>query len=88
MPSHKSAEKRVRQTARRTEVNKSRRSEVRSAVRKVEEALASGDKKAAAAAFKAAEPVIMRGVSKGVLHKNTGSRKVSRLAARVKTLGA
>jgi small subunit ribosomal protein S20 len=88
MPSHKSAEKRVRQTARRTEVNKSRRSEVRSAVRKVEEALASGDKKAAAAAFKAAEPLIMRGVSKGVLHKNTGSRKVSRLAARVKTLGA
>ncbi len=88
MPSHKSAEKRVRQTARRTEVNKSRRSEVRSAVRKVEEALAAGDKKAAAAAFKAAEPLIMKGVSKGVIHKNTGSRKVSRLAARVKTLGA
>ena len=86
MPSHKSAEKRVRQTKHRTEVNKSRRSEVRSAVRKVEEALASGDKKAATAALKAAEPAIMRGVSKGVIHKNTGSRKVSRLAARVKTL--
>lgn len=88
MPSHKSAEKRVRKTARRTEVNKSRRSEVRGAVRKVEEALASGDKKAAQAALKAAEPTIMRGVSKGVIHRNTGSRKVSRLASRVKALGA
>ena len=87
MPKHKSAEKRVRQTARRTEVNKSRRSEVRTAIRKVEEALASRDQKAAAAALKAAEPAIMRGVSKGVVHKNTGSRKVSRLAARVKALG-
>jgi small subunit ribosomal protein S20 len=88
MPSHKSAEKRVRKTARRTEVNKSRRSEVRSAVRKVEEALATGDKRAAETALKAAEPAIMRGVSKGVIHRNTGSRKVSRLTARVKALGA
>jgi small subunit ribosomal protein S20 len=88
MPSHKSAEKRVRQTERRTAVNKSRRSEVRSAVRKVEEALTAGDKKAAAAALKAAEPMIMRGAAKGVIHKNTGSRKVSRLASRVKALGA
>jgi small subunit ribosomal protein S20 len=88
MPSHKSAEKRVRQTARRTAVNKARRSEVRSAMRKVEEALASGDKKAAAEALKAAEPVIMRGAAKGIIHKNTGSRKVSRLASRVKTLGS
>jgi len=87
MPSHKSAEKRVRQTARRTAVNKARRTEVRNAMRKVEEALASGDKKTAEAALKAAEPVIMRGASKGVIHKNTGSRKVSRLASRVKTLG-
>ena len=87
MPSHKSAEKRVRQTARRTAVNKARRSEVRSAVRKVEEALASGDKKAASEALKAAQPVIMRGASKGIIHKNTGSRKVSRLASRVKALG-
>ena len=86
MPSHKSAEKRVRRTARRTAINKSRRSEIRSAMRKVEEALASGDKGAAADAFKAAEPVIMRGVSKGVIHKNTGSRKISRLAARLKAL--
>lgn len=87
MPSHKSSEKRVRQTVRRTAVNKARRTEVRSAMRKVEEALASGDKKLAAAALKAAQPVIMRGASKGVIHKNTGSRKVSRLASRVKAMG-
>ena len=86
MPSHKSAEKRVRVTAKRTAVNKARRSQIRSAIRSVEEALASGDKKAATAALKVAEPAIMRGVSKGVVHKNTGSRKVSRLAARLKAL--
>jgi small subunit ribosomal protein S20 len=86
MPSHASAEKRVRQTARRTAVNKNRKSQVRSAVRKVEEALASGDAAAAAAALKQAEPAIMRGVRKGVVHKNTASRKVSRLNARLKTL--
>jgi small subunit ribosomal protein S20 len=86
MPSHRSAEKRVRNTAKRTAINKARRSQVRSAIRSVEEALASGDKVAATAALKAAEPQIMRGVSKGVIHKNTGSRKVSRLAARLKAL--
>ena len=86
MPSHRSAEKRVRITAKRTAVNKARRSQLRSAIRAVEEALASGDKKAATAALKAAEPQIMRGVSKGVIHKNTGSRKVSRLSARLKSL--
>jgi small subunit ribosomal protein S20 len=86
MPSHRSAEKRVRSTAKRTAVNKARRSQIRSAIRSVEEALASGDKKAAAAALKIAEPQIMRGVSKGVIHKNTGSRKVSRLSARLKGL--
>lgn len=86
MPSHPSAEKRVRITAKRTAVNKNRRSQMRSIVRKAEEALASGDKKAAAAAVKAAEPAIMKGVSKGVIHRNTGSRKVSRLAARLKAL--
>jgi small subunit ribosomal protein S20 len=86
MPSHSSAEKRVRQTARRTAVNKNRKSLIRTAVRKVEEALTSGDKNAAAAALKLAEPAIMRGVSKGVIHKNTGSRKVSRLSARLKNL--
>jgi small subunit ribosomal protein S20 len=86
MPSHKSAEKRVRVTAKRTAANKARRSQIRSAIRTVEEALAAGDKKAATEALKAAEPQIMRGVSKGVVHKNTGSRKVSRLAARLKSL--
>jgi small subunit ribosomal protein S20 len=86
MPSHRSAEKRVRVTAKRTAVNKARRSQIRSAIRSVEEALAAGDKKAAAEALKAAEPQIMRGVSKGVVHKNTGSRKVSRLSARLKAL--
>jgi small subunit ribosomal protein S20 len=86
MPSHKSAEKRVRVTAKRTAVNKARRSQIRSAIRSVEEALAAGNKKAATEALKAAEPQIMRGVSKGVVHKNTGSRKVSRLAARLKAL--
>jgi small subunit ribosomal protein S20 len=86
MPSHVSAEKRVRKTARRTAVNKNRKSQIRTAVRKVEEALASGDLEAAAAALRAAEPQIMRGVSRGVIHKNTGSRKVSRLATRVKKL--
>jgi len=87
MPSHRSAEKRVRKTAKRTAVNKNRRSQVRGAIRKVEEAIAAGDKTAALAALKEAEPQIMRGVSKGVIHKNTGSRKVSRLSARVKALG-
>ncbi len=88
MANTKSAKKMVRKIARRTEVNKSRRSRLRTFVRKVEEAVASGDKAAAVKALKAAEPEIMRGVTKGVLHKNTASRKVSRLAARVKGVGA
>jgi small subunit ribosomal protein S20 len=83
MANTKSAKKMVRKIARRTEVNKSRRSRVRTFVRKVEEAVTAGDKKAATVALKAAEPEIMRGVTAGVLHKNTASRKVSRLAARV-----
>ena len=87
MANTKSAKKMVRKIARRTEVNKSRRSRVRTYVRKVEEAIAAGDKKAATTALKAAEPEIMRGVSRGVIHKNTGSRKVSRLAARVRGMG-
>lgn len=86
MPNSRSAEKRMRKTERRTAVNKNRKSQVRSAVRKVEEAVAKGDKETATAALKAAEPQIMRGVAKGVIHKNTGARKVSRLAARVKRL--
>jgi len=82
------AKKRARQIERRTEVNKGRRSRIRTFLRKVEEAITGGDQAAAAAALKAAQPEIMRGVTKGVLHKNTASRKVSRLAARVKALSA
>jgi small subunit ribosomal protein S20 len=87
MPNIASAKKRVRRTAKRTAVNHSRKSRVRNFTRKVEEALAKGDKAGALAALKAAEPEIMRGVSKGVIHKNTGSRKVSRLTKRVAKLG-
>lgn len=83
-----SAKKMTRKIARRTEINKSRRSRVRGFVRKVEEAIASGDKEAATVALKAAEPEIMRAVTKGVMHKNTASRKVSRLAGRVGRIGA
>lgn len=83
-----SAKKATRKIARRTAVNKNRRSRVRTYVRKVEEALASGDKGAAEAALKAAQPELARAASKGVLHKNSVSRKISRLAQRVKTLGA
>ncbi|MCT8999153.1 30S ribosomal protein S20 [Chelativorans intermedius] len=83
-----SAKKAVRKIARRTAVNKSRRSRVRSFVRKVEEALAAGDKEAAQNALRAAQPELMRAASKGVLHRNTASRKVSRLSRRVKALGA
>ena len=80
------AKKRVRQTERKTAVNRDRRSRIRTWVKKVEETIASGDKDAAQAALKAAQPEIMRGVTKGVLHKNTAARKVSRLSARVKAL--
>ncbi len=81
-----SAKKAVRKIARRTAINKNRRSQMRTFVRKVEEAIASGDGKAAAAALTAAEPKMMRAAQKGILHKNTASRKVSRLAASVRTL--
>ena len=81
------SKKRARQTLRRTEVNKARKSRIRTFIRKVEEAVAGGNKDAAASALQAAQPEIMRGVTKGVLHKNTASRKVSRLAASVKALG-
>ena len=83
-----SAKKATRKIARRTAVNKNRRSRVRTYVRKVEEAIASGDKAAAEAALKAAQPELQRAATKGVMHRNTASRKVSRLAHRVKTLGA
>jgi small subunit ribosomal protein S20 len=87
MPNIASAKKRTRTTAKRTAINTARKSRVRGFMRKVEEALAKGDQKAAQAALKAAEPEIMRGVSKGVMHKNTGARKVSRLTKRVAKLG-
>jgi small subunit ribosomal protein S20 len=83
-----SAKKATRKIVRRTEVNKARRSRMRTFLRKVEEAIASGDQSAAAAALKAAQPEIMRAAQKGVVHKNTASRKVSRLSARVGALGA
>ncbi len=86
MAHHKSAKKRIRQTARRTVVNRNRRSRIRTYVKKVELAIASGDKDAAAAAFKDAQPEMMRGVNKGVLHQNTVSRKLSRLSKRIKAM--
>lgn len=81
-----SARKAARKIARRTEVNTARKSRMRTFIRKVEEAVASGDKAAAADALKQAQPEIMRAAGKGVLHRNTASRKISRLAARVKSL--
>ena len=87
MPNIASAKKRVRTIEKRTLINHSRKTRIRGFIRKVEEAIASGDKAAATAALKAAEPEIMRGVSKGVTHKNTGARKVSRLTKRVAKLG-
>jgi len=86
MANHKSAEKRIRQTERRTAVNRARVSRIRTFVKKVETAIASGDKSAAAEAFREAQPEMMRGANKGVLHKNTVSRKLSRLSSRIKAL--
>ena len=80
------AKKRARQIERRTAVNKARKSRIRTFLRAVEEAIASGDKAAATEALRAAQPELMRGVTKGIFHKNTASRKVSRLASRVKSM--
>lgn len=82
------SQKRARQTERRTAVNKARRSRIRTFLKKVEVALAGGDAEAAKVALQTAQPELMRGVSKGVVHKNTAARKISRLAARVKALSA
>ena len=82
------SEKRARQAERRFAINKMRRSRIRTFLRKVEEAIATGDNAAATAALKAAQPELARGVTKGILHKNTVSRKISRLAARVKATAA
>jgi small subunit ribosomal protein S20 len=82
-----SARKAARKIARRTEINKARRSRLRTFVGKVEDAIASGDQDKALAALKAAEPVIMRSAQKGVVHRNAASRKVSRLTSRIAALG-
>ncbi len=86
MANHKSAEKRYRQTLRRTEVNRARVGRIRTFVKKVELAIASGNKEEAVAAFQACQPELQRGVTKGVLHRNTASRKISRLHARIVAL--
>jgi len=82
------SKKRARQNERRYEINKARRSRIRTFLRKVEEAIAAGDPAVAAEALKNAQPELARGVSKGVLHKNTVARKMSRLSSRVKALNA
>jgi small subunit ribosomal protein S20 len=86
MAHHQSAKKRIRQTERRTEVNRARVSRIRTFVKKVELAIAGGDSAAAQAALKDAQPELMKGAQAGVLHKNTASRKDSRLVARVKEM--
>lgn len=83
-----SARKRIRQTAKRTERNRARKSRVRTFLRKVEQAIAGGDKGAAQEALRVAQPELQRAAGKGVLHANTVARKLSRLSARVKALGA
>jgi small subunit ribosomal protein S20 len=86
MAQHKSAEKRARQTIRRTAVNRARVSRVKGFVKKVETAIAAGDKTAAAAALRAAQPELQRGVTKGAVNRSAASRKLSRLSHRIKSL--
>jgi small subunit ribosomal protein S20 len=86
MPHHKSAEKRLRQTETRTIINRARMSRVRTFVKKVESAIETGDKGAAQSAFQLAQPELHRATTKGVLHKNTVARKLSRLASRINAL--
>lgn len=88
MANSPSSKKRARQAEGRAEVNKARRSRMRTFIRKVEEAIATGDSAAAAEALRLAQPEIMRSVSRGVVHANTASRKISRLSGRVKALQA
>ncbi|MCF6329229.1 MAG: 30S ribosomal protein S20 [Henriciella sp.] len=87
MANTRSAKKMVRKIAQRTEVNMARRSRMRTFIRKVETAIDAGDKKSAAEALKAAQPEIMRAAQKGIMHKNTSARKMSRLSARIKAMG-
>jgi small subunit ribosomal protein S20 len=86
MATHKSAEKRIRQTEKRTATNRARTSRMRTFVKYVEAAIESGDKEAAATALRTAQPELHRAVTKGVLHRNTAARKLSRLAARINAL--
>ena len=88
MANTSSAKKMARKIVRRTEINRSRRSRMRTFIRKVEEAIEAGDRAAATAVLQAAEPEIMRAAQKGIVHKNTASRKVSRLAHRIGALTA
>jgi len=88
MAHHQSARKRIRRNERRADVNKNRVSRIRTFVRRVEAAIASGDSSAAQAAFAAAQPELQRGVTKGVLHRNTAARKISRMARRIKAMAA
>jgi len=86
MANHKSSKKRIRRNAARAEVNGARKSRMRTFIKKIELALTSGDPAAAEAAFKDAQPEVQRSVSKGILHKNTAARRLSRLSTRIKTL--
>jgi small subunit ribosomal protein S20 len=88
MANTKSARKAARKIARRTTINKARRSRLKTELRKVEEAIAAGDREAAKAALRKAEPILMRTAQKGVIHKKAAARKVSRLSARIKALEA
>lgn len=88
MANHASAKKRIRQTKRRTEVNRGRRGSIRTQLRAVEEAIDGGNKAAAQEAFKLAEPSMAAGISKGIMHRNTVARKLSRLSKRIKAMAA
>jgi len=88
MANHKSAEKRIRRNARRAEINGARRSRIRTFIKKIEAAILEGNAKEAETALQNAQPEIQRGVAKGIMHKNTAGRKISRLSARIKALKA
>ncbi|MEK9692827.1 MAG: 30S ribosomal protein S20 [Rhodospirillaceae bacterium] len=86
MPNIESAKKRMRQAARKTEVNRARKSRIRTFIKKIDLALQAGDKSGAELALKLAQPEIMRGVTRGIIHKNTAARKISRMSARIQAL--
>lgn len=88
MANHASSKKRIRRNARRAEINGARRSRIRTFIKKVELAIESGDQKEANTALTAAQPELLRGVAKGIFHKNTVARKLSRLSSRIKALSA